>query len=138
MKKTKENKAITLVALVITIITLLILAGISIGTLGGKNGLFTKARKAKEVHIKAEMKEQLILSVQDLQAEKLGRATLDDITQEWLNNKIGTYIPTLIEDASINGKIVVMTKDGVIGKFLIDQDLNITEILLSFCASKSF
>ena len=33
MRKTKENKAITLVALVITIIILLILAGISIVTL---------------------------------------------------------------------------------------------------------
>lgn len=43
----KEQKGITLVALVITIIILLILAGISIATLGGNNGLFTKAKEAK-------------------------------------------------------------------------------------------
>ena len=126
--KENKEKGITLLALVITIIILLILASIAIGMLGSENGLFTKIIKAKEVHIKAEMKEQLILLVQDIKEKKLGRATLDDITQEWLNSKIGTYSPNLIEDASVNGKIVVMTKDGVTGKFLIDQDLSITEI----------
>ena len=38
----KEQKGITLVALVITIIILLILAGISIATLTGENGLFKR------------------------------------------------------------------------------------------------
>lgn len=41
----KEQKGITLVALVITIIILLILAGISIATLGETN-LFGQAKKA--------------------------------------------------------------------------------------------
>lgn len=128
MKKLKQQKGITLVALVITIILLLILAGVAIGTLGGENGLFAKVKKAKEAHIKAEMKEQLILAVHNLQAEKQGKATLDDVTQQWISNEIPDYSPVIIEDPSINGKIVIMTKDGVTGKFLIDQDLNITEI----------
>ena len=42
----KQNKGITLVALVITIIILLILAGISISALTG-SGLFQKAGDAK-------------------------------------------------------------------------------------------
>ena len=42
----KEQKGITLVALVITIIILLILAGISIATLS-QTGLFKKAKEAK-------------------------------------------------------------------------------------------
>lgn len=42
----KEQKGITLVALVITIIILLILAGISIASLSD-NGLFGKAKQAK-------------------------------------------------------------------------------------------
>ena len=42
----KQNKGITLVALVITIILLLILVGITIGQLTG-NGLFEKAKQAK-------------------------------------------------------------------------------------------
>ena len=45
--KRKENKGITLIALVITIIVLLILAGVSIAMLTGKNGILTQAQKAK-------------------------------------------------------------------------------------------
>ena len=43
----KGNRGITLIALVITIIVLLILAGISIATLTGENGILTKANDAK-------------------------------------------------------------------------------------------
>ena len=46
MKKLKQNKGITLVALVITIVILLILAGISIQALTN-TGLFEKAKDAK-------------------------------------------------------------------------------------------
>ena len=44
--KNKRNKGITLIALVITIIILLILAGLTIGTLAG-SGLFKRAEEAK-------------------------------------------------------------------------------------------
>ena len=43
----KEQKGITLIALVITIIVLLILAGVSIAMLTGNNGVLTKATTAK-------------------------------------------------------------------------------------------
>ena len=46
-KKLKNQKAITLIALIITIIVLLILAGISIGALTGDNGIIKNARKSK-------------------------------------------------------------------------------------------
>ena len=41
-----KQKGITLIALVITIIVLLILAGISIATLTGENGILKKATVA--------------------------------------------------------------------------------------------
>lgn len=47
MKK-KNNKGITLIALVITIVILIILAGITISQLTGENGLFARAKQAKE------------------------------------------------------------------------------------------
>lgn len=50
----KEQKGITLVALVITIIILLILAGISIAAIGSDNGLFGYAKKAKTNSIDAQ------------------------------------------------------------------------------------
>lgn len=46
--RTKDNKGITLVALVVTIIVLLILAGVSLNAVIGNNGLITKAREARE------------------------------------------------------------------------------------------
>ena len=42
--KMKSNKAITLVALIITIIVLLILAGVTLNMVLGENGLINKAQ----------------------------------------------------------------------------------------------
>ncbi len=47
MNRIKSSKAITLIALVVTIVVLLILAGISIQMLKGDNGIVTKANEAK-------------------------------------------------------------------------------------------
>ena len=49
MRKTKENKGITLIALVITIIVLLILAGVSIATLTGNNGILTNPKGKRRI-----------------------------------------------------------------------------------------
>ena len=127
MNKLKSTKAITLVALVITIIILLILAGIAIATLGGKNGLFARVKQAKKAHIQAEMQEQLTLALNGLQIDKKGNASLDDVTQDWINTVISSdYSPTIKEDASLNGKLVVMNKSNITGKFLIGQNLEIS------------
>ena len=48
MNKVLEKREITLIVLVITIIILLILAGVAIATLTGENGLFARAKQAKE------------------------------------------------------------------------------------------
>ena len=63
MKKTKELRreqtGITLIALVITIIVLLILAGVSIATLTGNNGILKQANQAKENNNSAAAKEKV-------------------------------------------------------------------------------
>mgnify|MGYP003370764873 CR=1 FL=1 len=46
--KEEKNKGITLITLVITIIVLIILATVSIGILGGENGIIKKSKYAKE------------------------------------------------------------------------------------------
>ena len=127
MKETKKE-GITLVALVITIIILLILAGIAIAGLGGENGLIAKVNKAKQAHIKAEIKEDLILAITELQTEKEGKATLDDITQEWANSALEGYNSTVTSDASISGKKITMKKSNVTEKYIIDENLNVIEI----------
>ena len=61
-KRTKQ-KGITLIALVITIIVLLILAGVSIATLTGENGILTRAQDSKEKTEQAEEKELRNLTI---------------------------------------------------------------------------
>lgn len=55
----KEAKGITLIALVITIIVLLILAGVTIATLTGENGILTNSKQAKIMTKLGEIKETL-------------------------------------------------------------------------------
>ena len=84
----KKQKGITLIALVVTIIVLLILAGVSIATLTGDNGLLNKAGEAKEQTEVAEVKDRAQLDILDWQADQLKNnndATLnDDIVKEIL------------------------------------------------------
>ena len=61
MKKVKGTKGITLVALVITVVVLLILAGVSIATLTGDNGILTRAQEAKNKTEEAALEEKIQL-----------------------------------------------------------------------------
>ena len=79
MKKLKQQKGITLVALIITIIILLILAGISIASLT-QTGLFTKAKEAKQNTIDAQLKENTILNEYDELIAKYGSSEGQPIT----------------------------------------------------------
>ena len=62
-QKLKENKGITLIALVITIIVLLILAGVTIATLTGDNGILKKAGDAKTQTEQAKEDENLKIAI---------------------------------------------------------------------------
>ena len=59
----KERNGITLIALVITIIVLLILAGVTIATLTGDNGILGKANEAKTTNDEEKAKEQIKIAV---------------------------------------------------------------------------
>ena len=56
--KIKDKKAITLIALVITIVVLIILATVTINLTIGNNGIFQRAKNAKEQYQNAEEYEQ--------------------------------------------------------------------------------
>ena len=53
----KNQKGITLIALIITILVLLILAGVSISMVIGNNGIINKAQNAKSTYSLAELEE---------------------------------------------------------------------------------
>ncbi len=48
MRKIKNNKGITIIALVVTIVVILILSGITVSTLSGSNGILSQTQKEKE------------------------------------------------------------------------------------------
>lgn len=68
----KEEKGITLVALVVTIIILIILAGISIRLVLGDNGIVTRAKEAKIEYEIAQIKEEIGIDIAKEQAENEG------------------------------------------------------------------
>ena len=72
MLKKKENKGITLIALVITVIILLILAGVTIGAISGDNGILAQASRAKQESEKASIIEQIRLDIMEKQTENEG------------------------------------------------------------------
>lgn len=88
----KNNKGITMIALIITIIILLILAGVSIAMLSGKNGILTKASTSAEATKQANAKERLKVELMAIQTDCLSNgktATLDDLdsNKDQLTNK---------------------------------------------------
>ena len=80
--KLKEMKGITLIALVITIIVLLILAGVSIATLTGENGILTQATNAKNKTKEAEADEIFKLIANEWKIEKAKGTSLDAFLEE--------------------------------------------------------
>ena len=74
----KKEKGITLVALVVTIIILIILAGISMNTLIGDNGIITKAKQAKQNITLAGEAEAMQLNQLYYELETGGELTEDE------------------------------------------------------------
>ena len=109
----KNNKGITLVALVVTIIILIILAGISINMLVGTDGLITKAKQAKENIELAEIEEQEKLNtLYDRLATGTGPATMYEVIADYqrqineLQTELDILKGNLGENAATSDKIL--------------------------------
>ena len=120
MRKTINNKGITLVALVITIIILLILAGISIQAITN-TGLFANAKKAKEKSMEGQLKEEISLAIQSIQTEEIYKGnsvTLETLAGGQLQKELKD-ITAELADGEINGEY----KDY---EYTIDDKFNVT------------
>ena len=99
--KFKNAKGITLIALVITIIVLLILAGVTIATLTGDNGILTQAGKAKDKTTEAE-------SIERVQVEVAGSYGIDGtIDKDQLNKNLGNIAGLKIGESNFGGENIV-------------------------------
>ena len=97
----KNNRAITLIALVITIILLLILAGVTIAMLTGENGILNKATTSKQKTEEATAEERVKLEVAGSLRED-GKLDIDEINDNLRNN---------VDGLTYNGKAI--TEKGV-------------------------
>ena len=86
-QKLKESKGITLIALVITIIVLLILAGVTIATLTGDNGILGKANDAKTQTEQAKEDENLKIAIAGSYGTD-GKLNLKDLKDNLTNQGI--------------------------------------------------
>ena len=89
----KTSNGITLIALVITIIILLILAGVTIATLTGDNGILTQAGNAKEATQKAEAQEEVNLALANLKIEENQRDISQDEKKKILFEELKQFYP---------------------------------------------
>lgn len=117
--KEKKENAITLIALVITIIVLLILAGITISTLTGDNGILTKATEARTQAEIADEREKVELSANGALAKDNG----GEITEENLEEELTSYIGTRDKDYELTGTGPFIVKYLDSGRsYKIDED----------------
>ena len=129
MKVINKQKGITLIALVITIIVLLILAGVSIATLTGENGLLKQATNSKEETIKAQLKEEIELAITAIQAEELpkgNQVTLKSLAGE--NGQEGQLESAEeLKVGNITAELVENEIEGIYKdySYIIDRDLKV-------------
>ena len=120
-QKNKKNGGITLIALVITIIVLLILAGVTIATLTGDNGILTKAQEASEDTKRANAEEQVKLAVQASYGTD-GKINMDTLNNELKKIEGLTYkgspisdsnkITSLPDTVNVDGYDVTINRNG--------------------------
>ena len=102
MNKIKSTKGITLISIVVTIIVLLILAGVTIATLMGDNGLINKAKDASIATDVAETKGQI-------QLELMGRYNEDG---SYTNRDVIVAVKQITGNDIEEGVETITTKKG--------------------------
>ena len=125
----RNQKGITLIALVITIIVLLILAGVSIAMLTGDNGILTQAGNAKKDTLEAEAVERVNLELNAQMANAMAGDPFD--TETTIESNMGTF-PTGYsanatitegEDGAKDSLSIVLTKaDGTTSTGTVSHD----------------
>lgn len=110
-KENKNQKGITLIALVVTIVVLLILAGISINIMVGEDGIIGKASKAKNKTSEA------------LQNELSGLNSLEDILNDYSDEKPEKYDvnTTKTEGSDLFSTTVTIDVDFEVKEFDYEQ-----------------
>ena len=120
----KNQKGITLVALIITIIVMLILAGVSISLVVGENGVLTQAENAGDATARAEAEQAVQLAFADLMMQYYGETTSTGKTAVYSS----TNVKKAIEDNG--GKNVTAAADAAEGSYTVKVDTITVDVTL--------
>ena len=126
--KTKETRGITLITLAVTIVVLLILAGVSINTVVGDNGIIKKAKEAAEVTKKVSAEEEMNRLVLEYELAKKDETLEDFLQKKVIEGKIDEVIDngdgtiTIIKNVEKkNYKIIVKKQTSQIPSITISE-----------------
>ena len=112
----KSNKAITLVALIITIIVLLILVGVSLSMVLGENGLINKAQSSVNKYQESYVNEQNLLNKVEEYFDKLEKNVSNKLEDKTYSNgeivSLGGYDFYVIGDDGTNVTLLCKTIIG--------------------------
>ncbi len=113
-----NNKGITLIALVITIIVLLILAGVSIATLTGENGILNRASDSSIETRGGSVQEQVDLWNNDKSTYKYADGEKPETLEHLLDRLVEDKLLTEAEKATIieTGEITIGKRTIIFGK----------------------
>ena len=107
----KNNKGITLLALIITIIVLVILAGIALNTLFGNNGILNNSKYATEQYTKSVEKEAIGMAFADLKMKLYTDDSITEITAELLQQRLSEAGYNVEVEDGENGNFVITFKN---------------------------
>lgn len=131
----KNQKGITLVALVITIVVLLILAGVTISMVMGPNGVLTNSQIAKEKSAKGTASDALSTALSSISTTYYANSTngtpIGNVTAEELKKQAPEYEFKVEGDTAAGGKVITMTKDNYTFKAAISAQLTVSEFKMT-------
>jgi len=113
----KEQKGITLIALVITIIVLLILAGVGMSMITSENGLMQQASTAKNKTNEASIQERIELAYMSARTNKEAKVDIDILNDELdeIEENSGT-VATFPATVTIKGQQYTISEKGEVTK----------------------
>ena len=115
-QKRREEKGITLVALVVTIIVLIILAGVTLNIVLDNDGIINKTKEATEEYENAQREEQELLGVVEDYIEYAGKTA--PIPEGYKRSQITT------EDEVAEGLVIYEIPEGATVNWTQEEDEN--------------
>lgn len=137
----KNQKGITLVALVITIVVLLILAGVTISMVMGPNGVLTNSQIAKEKSAKGTANDALSTALSSISTSYYANTTqgnpLDSVDADELKRQAPEYTFTVEDNEAGDGLIITMTSAPYTFKAAVSSQLAVSEFKMTAGANDS-